>query len=333
MEESKRITMKKIAQRAKVSLATVSRVVSGSSSIRPSLRKAVEEAVRDLGYTSTKPRERTRVKKIAVMVPDITNPFFPLLLKGIANIARVQNVQIALYDSSTDETIEKNNINMLLNNGINGLIMIPFSEHISPMILKLIEEKFPLVFLDREIDREDISSVTSDNEEGAFQATKYLLDLGHKDILFISGPPHLSTSRLRARGYERALADHKIDYKGELVVVGDTSFESAYYEVNKAIDDKIRFTAVFASNDLMALGARRAIENHGFRVPDDFSLIGYDDIGFSSYFSLTTIAQPSYEMGKNSLMLLLDIMAQKRISPQRIVLRDSFIIRNSCRKI
>jgi DNA-binding LacI/PurR family transcriptional regulator len=295
----------------------------------------VAEAIRELNYElkpaySYKPDKNP---KVGLVIPEITNPYFPLLIKGITNIARVHEAEIVLCNADKDLKTEEYYINRLLDEGADGIIYIPFSEPVDPHIVRLIEAGYPLVFLDREIDRNDICSVTSDNEEGAFQAITYLLNLGHRDILYIAGPPHFSTTVSRTAGYRRGLAEMGVPYREESVLHGDTTFENAYQEISSRLKAKARLTAVFASNDLMALGAWRAVEEQGLKVPDDVSIVGYDDIPCASIASLTTIAQPSYETGRNALLLLMDLIKGRRKPPQRILLRDSLIIRKSCGKI
>jgi len=201
------------------------------------------------------------------------------------------------------------------------------------LIINLVEEKFPIVFLDRELDRNDICTVASDNEEGACQAATYLLNLGHRNIVFISGPVFFSTSVTRFEGFKRALGEFGLNLPQEMVLYGDTYQESSYQKVKGLLSRDIEFSAIFASNDVMAFGAMRALKEANLGVPDDVSIIGYDDIPFAEHVSLTTIAQPSYEVGRNALMLLMDLIHKRREPPQKILLRDSLIIRKSCRRI
>jgi DNA-binding LacI/PurR family transcriptional regulator len=175
--------------------------------------------------------------------------------------------------------------------------------------------------------------VTSNNEEGAYQAITYLLSLGHRDVVFLSGPAHLSTSVARLAGYRNGLAEFGVAEAQERIVLSDTTLEGGYRETMRLVASRVPFTAIFASNDLMAFGAWKALEESGLRVPDDVSIIGYDDIPFAEYVNMTTIAQPSYELGRNALMLLMDLIKGLRRPPQKILLRDSLIIRRSCRRI
>lgn len=333
MPRKKKVTISDLAKRANVSIASVSRVINNDTSVRPEIRSAVEKAVEELSYKPKTRSSKNRTNRIGLLIPDITNPYFPLLIKGITNIAWVQGVTTVLGNSDLNTEIETAYLRKLIETGIDGLIYIPFSEHLCPDLQKLLDQNFPIVFLDREINLNHICSVTSDNEEGAYQATTYLLNLGHRDIACISGLSYLSTSVTRLAGYCKGMAEYGVEPRSELLLHGDTSLESGYRETMKLIQSEERFTAIFATDDMMALGAWKALEEKGYAIPDDISIVGYDDIPFASYISLTTIAQPAYEIGRNALLLLMDLITKRRWPPQKILLRDSLIIRKSCKKI
>jgi LacI family transcriptional regulator len=342
MDKQKKATMKDVAERAGVSVATVSRVINNEELVSVDVRKTVRAAVEELHYVpkSTTTYSNGRAKRIGLVIPDITNPYFPCLIQGITTAAKVHDVEVVLANSDEDIESERNQVTRLLDSGVDGIIYIPFSDKNEPQFNELIEKGFPVVYLDREAHATNISSVTSNNEEGAYQAVTYLLSLGHRDILFISGPPHLSTSTARLAGYKRGLAEYGLECRKELIIHGDTKQESAYRETRKYIQKdstshtaSAAFTAIFASNDLMAFGAWKALEQNGYQIPDDISIIGYDDIPFSSFISLTTIAQPGYEIGRNSMLVLVDLITKRRKPPQKILLRDSLVIRRSCKRI
>jgi DNA-binding LacI/PurR family transcriptional regulator len=328
--------MREVADRAGVSVATVSRVINNESSVSAHIREAVEEAIDELHYEPklTVSDRKGDAYRIGLIIPDITNPYFPCLIEGISKAASVHGAEIILGNSSEDTKAENYYFNKFLDSGINGIIYIPFSTDNDPLVKELAEKEFPIVFLDREASIENVSSVTSNNEEGAYQATTYLLSLGHRDILFISGPSHYSTSTSRLAGYKRGLEEYGIDCRNELIVHGDTKQESGFLRTQEFLrNHTTAVTAIFASNDFMAFGAWKAVEQLGYKIPDDISVIGYDDIYFSKFISLTTIAQPGFEIGRNSLLLLIDLINKRRQPPHKIVLRDSLIIRRSCKKI
>jgi LacI family transcriptional regulator len=328
--------MKDVAEKADVSVATVSRVINNEPSVSSSIRTAVENAIEELNYKakSNDTDRKNHVCRIGLVIPDIANPYFSLLIKGISNIARIHGAEIILHNANSELEIEDYHFDHIRFQEIDGIIYIPFTESPNQHVMDLMEEGFPLVFLDREFELENICSVTSDNEEGAYQATTYLTNLGHREIVFISGTRHFSTSRTRLAGYKRGLKESGIQVDDSLIIYGDTSQESAYNEIQKYLDaNKKPFTAIFASNDMMAYGAWKALEEHGKQIPENISIVGYDDIPFSSFIKLTTIAQPSYEIGRNAMLLLCDLIEKRREPPQRLVLRDSLIIRKSSRKI
>ncbi len=328
--------MRNVAESAGVSLASVSRVLRGDVTVRPHIRQAVEEAIRTLNYES-KPAphngKSVPLRRIGLLIPDITNPYFPFLIKGITNIAAVQGAEVILCNANNSPAAEDEHVRRLASGGVDGIIHIPFTEQPAPAICELLDADFPFVFLDREMGLEQTCSVTSNNEEGASQAITYLLSLGHRDVVFLSGPAHLSTSEARLAGYRSGLAAYAVPEAQERIVWSDTTLEGGYSETVRLLTSHVPFTAIFASNDMMAFGAWKALEAHGLRVPDDVSLIGYDDVPFASYIHLTTIAQPSYELGRNALMLLMDLINGLRRAPQKVLLRDSLIIRRSCRRI
>lgn len=332
----KAATMKDVAERAHVSVATVSRVINSDSSVSEANRNAVTAAIADVGY-ELKPSAPGKTElRVGLVIPDVTNPYFGVLMQGITNVARVHHVELVLCNADWKAESEHYHLESLLERGVDGIIHIPFHETVDPIVSDLIDDRFPVVFLDREYPIQKSCSVTSNNEEGAYQAVTYLLNLGHREIVFVSGSRHLSTSILRREGFERGLAEFGVSHRPELLLYGDTTQESAYREMLDLLEregDRPSFTAVFASNDQMAYGAWQALETKGWRVPEDISIIGYDDIPFSSFISLTTIAQPANEIGRNALILLMDLINGRCTPPQRIVLRDSLIIRRSCRRI
>lgn len=335
--KTKAITIKEVASRAKVSVATVSRVLNNNSVVKDHLRKSVEDAIEDLKYkykpSSIPKRRKEDPYRIGLVLPNIVNPFHALLLKGISSAALVYNAELILLNSDENLETEKQHLLRAFKGAMQGVIYIPFAPQIDTAVVELIESGFPLVFLDRALNRNDICTVSSDNIEGAYQAAIYLLNLGHRDIVYISGSGHLSTSGARFEGFSMGLKEFGQKVQDELIIQGDTTFEKAYGEMQNFFKHGGRCTAVFASNDLMAFGAWEAAEETGLRIPEDLSIIGYDEIPFSAYRSLTTIAQPSYEIGRNALTLLVDLIEGRRTAPQRVLLRDSLIIRKSCRKI
>jgi LacI family transcriptional regulator len=330
---SKSPTIHDVAKRAGVSLSTVSRVLNDSESVNPQTREKVEAAIKELHYEKSKPESAKSVKKsriVGLIIPDLLNPFFPLLIHGIDQVSKIHNYSLMLCDSEDSAELEHQHISTLCERGVAGIILIPTSEATYPE--QLLKKECPFVFLDRFIEVDGASYVTSDNEEGAYQATKYLLKLGHRRIMILTGPPDLSTEQARLRGVQQALGEEGIRYDDELCVMGNYHTEEGYQVVRSMLQKGRDFTAIFAMNDMMAFGAKKALEEQGIRIPDEISLVGYDDILFSSIISLTSVSQPTYEMGRNAMVLLLDLIHGRITPPQHIVLRPSMVIRGSCKR-
>jgi len=338
MQIRKNLRIKDIAKKAGVSPSTVSRVLNNNPTVKPEIQRRVEDVLKELNYQREKSNYFRKSKKtqiIGLIIPDLLNPWFPLMIKGIENVAKIHGYSIILCDSENDPEIEKKHIINLLDKRVEGLIFIP-SPGYNDLIIDLVNQDFPLVFLDRIINCDDINCVTSANEEGAYQATKYLLSLGHKDIVYISGPKFISTEIDRFKGFQKAIEESSskgIVLKEDLILQGEYNWDIANREVSKIIESGAKFTAIFASNDIMAFGAKQAIENVGLKIPDDISIIGFDDIPFSATISLTTISQQAFEMGKNAMLLSIDLIKKRITPPQKIILNTSIVIRSSCKKI
>lgn len=331
MTIDKRPTLSDIAEKAGVSNSTVSRVINNNCSVNKSVREKVLSAIKELGYEKRIKKHKKETKQIiGVLIPNIDNAYFPLLVKAIESTAKIYNYSIILVDSEDNVEAENKNIDRLLEIGVDGLICIP-SQGNNHKIKQI--KNIPVVFLDRVIDYENICSVTIDNEEGAYQAVKYLINLGNKNIIYISGPKDISTEKHRFGGYKKALSESGIEIDSNLIINGDYKYESAYQEMKKIIKNNIFFSSVFASNDMMAFGAMKALEENNIKIPDEVSLIGYDDILFSSITLLTTVSQPKYEMGRNATIMLIDLINQRIKPPYNIILKPSMVIRSTCKKI
>lgn len=333
MSIPKTVTIHDVARRAGVSLSTVSRVLNDSTAVNAQTRAKVEAVVRELNYEKTRsegPKQARLTKAVGLIIPDILNPFFPLLIKGIEHVSKIHGYSLILCDSENDAELEQQHINNLYDNGIDGIIMIPSSETVH--VEKFVRRGIPFVFLDRFIEMDDASYVISDNEEGAYQAVKYLLKLGHREIISLTGPPNLSTEQARIKGCQRALVEEGIEGTEDRCICANYELEEAYAKISNLLQERRDFTAIFATNDMMAFGAKQAVEEHGLTIPDDISLVGYDDIRFSALIALTSVAQPTYEMGKSAMVLLLDLINQRITAPQHIMLRPSMVIRGSCKR-
>jgi LacI family transcriptional regulator len=326
----KEATLSKIARKAHVSISTVSRVLNFEPTVSDASRKKVEEVVKLHGY-ERKLSRRNLSRLIAIICPDIANPYFPLLIKGAENVVKTHGSNLILCDSEDDARVAEQHVESSLRIGVSGIIFIATTGD-NRCIARAVEARIPVVSLDRKVQVENVSYVGSDNRSGAYQAVRYLLDLGHERIVYMSGPHDISTEPERFEGYKSALQRNNVPVDNRLLLSSDYHMESAYASMNRFLDLKPDFTAVFATNDLMALGAKQALEEHGLRIPEDVSIAGFDDIPVSGVVRLTTVATPTYEMGKNAALLLGDLIEGRKVAPQTIILQPSLRIRNSCQK-
>lgn len=321
--------IREVALAAKVSVATVSRTLQMPEVVAPRTRSRVQAAIERLGYRPNAQARMLRTARthvIVALVPDISNPFFAEVIRGIEQVAHQNGYSVLLGDTQNSKVREKAYAELLETKQADGLItLLP---HIPPLTMT---GPLPIVNACEYVKDKSITSVYVDNEAASREAVGYLLTLGHRDIAFITGPMQSPISIDRDRGYERALQLAGIKRDRKLTVVGDFSVEAGIRAVDALMANEQHFTAVFCSNDEMAIGAVRAIKSSGRRVPEDISVIGFDDIRFARYMDppLTTIAQPKDELGREAMNMLIellrgvDVPARKRILPTQLVVRGS----------
>jgi len=323
-----------VAKRAGVSTATVSRVLSQPSVVAPDTRRKVMAAVERLGYTpnAAATNLRTlRTKKLVVTVPDISNPFFSLILQGIEEAAQREGYSVLLGDTQHDEQREERYALMLRRKEADGLI---FLGHRLPKeaaaLVRSMPGRAPIVNGCEFSPRLGIPSVHIDNATAAADAMDHLYRLGHRRIGIVTGPLVSPLSRERLRGATlRARAEGA---EHEFVVMhGDFSIESGAIAAERLLERAERPTAVFCFNDEMAMGVLQAARRHAVRVPQDLSIVGFDDIRFARHMDppLTTIAQPMREIGEGTVRLLLDILSGKTATPASVTLPHALVVRGS----
>jgi LacI family transcriptional regulator len=324
--------MADIARMAGVSTSTVSRVINGESRVGPELYERVRKVLENTEYHLSPPgKKRTESTTIALVVPDVMNPFFHMVLHGVEDACRRFRFSAAFYSSGNNAEIEQENIKAILDTDFPGVLFIPNSND-SVWVQQLLDAERRVVFLDRVVPGIDVPQVTANNQNGAYQATKYLLNLGHRRILYLGGNRLQSTEINRSLGFRKAFQNARIELDDDLVVSGSFELQAAYDEARDALDRNLEFTAILCADDIIALGAKNAVEEAGLRVPEDVSIVGYDDIPFAKYISLTTVRQPAYELGKNAVLLIADLLDGRTIPRRETVLEPSLIIRSTCAK-
>ncbi|MDF2945600.1 MAG: periplasmic binding protein/LacI transcriptional regulator [Bacillales bacterium] len=305
-----KLTIKDIARIANVSPTTVSRVMNGKTEYVT--QETQERVLKVIEETNYQPNQIARslvtreTRTIGLVLPDIRNPFFTELSRGIEDYANQLGYFVILCNTDHKSEKEIQYISLLKDKYIDGLIVVSSLENPISHIKKITTENTPIVLIDHKANDEEINCVYFNNYQGGYLATKHLIDLGHKNIGCITGPLHVQSAVERFNGYKDALRDNNISFKDEFIFQGNYRYEDGiesakYYK-------SIGVTSIFASNDLMALGANQKLAELGVKIPEDISIVGLDNItpiGISDSF-LTTINQPFYEMGKTACSLLLD---------------------------
>ncbi|MFN4190747.1 MAG: LacI family DNA-binding transcriptional regulator [Pseudothermotoga sp.] len=331
----KYVTMKDIAQRAGVSVNTVSKALRGKRDISKQTRQKIFKIAKEIGYIKNSTAfalRRSETKTIGVIIEDSSNPFFAEVLKGIESATRRFGYQLLLMNTETDPKLQSQAIKTLLERRVEGLLISPFGQNTEDFE-KLLKMNFPFVLLGRHMYRPDIDEIYNDEVKGGYLATKHLISKNRRRILFINTDLNNSASKMRYEGYKKALTESMMDLSEDYLipVPYDKNMEAGYQGVKRAVEKGLDFDSILCYNDLFAIGAIRALDEIGKRVPDEIPVIGYDDIVFASYFrpSLTTIRIKKYEMGFEAFKILLEKIKGKRKNYKQLVLDVELIIRRS----
>jgi LacI family transcriptional regulator, repressor for deo operon, udp, cdd, tsx, nupC, and nupG len=327
------VRIKDVAKLANVSTATVSRVLRNADNVTEETRKRVLEAIEKLNYQPNvlgRYLRRMETETILVVVPDITNPFFSKVLRGIESVAIQNGYQVLLGDTQNNVRLEEEYLNLLRQKQVDGMILLTARIHRD--LMEEISKQFPIVLACEYLEGSNIPTVSIDNISSARKATEHLIKLGHRRIAHLSGPMNIILSRDRLRGYQQAMMQYELDIDPVLIQEGDFTYELGYNLTLKLLALEKPPTAIFAANDEMAIGAIKAIRKLSLRVPDDIAVVGFDDIKIASIFepNLTTISQPMFEIGEKAMNLLLQLIEGKELDRRQFVLEDQLIVRDSC---
>jgi LacI family repressor for deo operon, udp, cdd, tsx, nupC, and nupG len=324
-----------VARRAGVSTATVSRVLSQPDLVTPDTRRKVMQAVEFLDYapnSAAKNLRTLRTGKLLVTVPDISNPFFALILQGIEDAAQRDGYAVLLGDTQHDEEREERYALMLKRKEADGLIVLGhrLPKEAAALVRSMAPRCAPVVNGCEFTPRLGIPSVHIDNAKAAAEAMDYLYRLGHRHIGVITGPLVSPLSRDRLRG-ATARAKKQHAERDFVVMNGDFSIESGAVGAERLLGRKLPPTAIFCFNDEMAMGAVETAKRRGFRVPLDVSIVGFDDIRFARCIDppLTTVAQPMRAIGEGTVQLLLAILNSDAKAPESVTLPHTLTIRSS----
>jgi LacI family transcriptional regulator len=322
-----------VAKLAEVSVGTVSNVLNGISSVKKGVRQRVLSAIEELDYHPNRAARSLaggRSHTFAFILPDICNPFFPEMVRGAMESANQASFDVFLANIDNDPQKEINYIDSFVKRGVDGLIIATSdlsskqSKHISALSI-------PVVIVDRELPGLSRDLVMVDNYDCAYQAADHLLDLGHRHIGVILGPEQTMTTRTRLKGARDALQEAGLFDPG-LVRYGSYSIDSGHEAMRAIMRKGGQLSAVFCANDLLAIGAIKAVQESGLKVPVDVSVIGIDDIMLSSLVNpaLTTIRQPTFDLGAMAAKLLIQRIQDNDAGVHRkVILPGELIIRNS----
>lgn len=329
-------TLHDIAARAGVSASTASRVLSGQAAkyrISGDTEKAVREAADALRYRVNHLARGLRLQKthtLGVVAPDLSNPFFAHIIKRIQSVAHGHGYSLVVCNTDESLALEVEQVSLLHRKRVDGLIAMPVGQgygHFEDWT----EKGVPLVLVDRCSDDLVAPGVSVDNYRGAYEATEHLIAAGHRRIALIQGLPGTSTNTARVRGYRDALEAYGIPVESDLIVGGDFRQQNGYVETKLLLRQERPPTALFATSDLIALGALDALAEEGASVPDDISLLSFDDFDFAPHLKcpLTAVWQPREMMGELAVKLLVEQFQDGARAARQVVLRPKLVVRES----
>lgn len=333
------VKMKDVAARAGVSVATVSNVFTGKHFVSPEARSRVLNAVEDLDYhinLNARGLKTVSTNTIGVVLPDITKLFFNDVLRGILETAHASDYRVTVLSSGYDYAYEKECISNLRGMNVDAIIIDSCCDYHNlkewAYELASYEGKFtPVVSIESAMDTELVSSVMIDTYYWSNKITQHLLSLGRKKIMYISGPSYLRHERDRLAGYKQALRDSGIKVSNDLIVSNDFSSGASYDTVSAALNSSVEFDAIQASNDQAAIGAIKALKEHGLKVPDDIPVSGFDNLFPSTLVepAVTTISVPRYELGSEAVNECIRHINDPSLAPRSLVLSANIIKRGS----
>jgi DNA-binding LacI/PurR family transcriptional regulator len=335
--KKKNITIHDIAKKLDITASTVSRALNNNPRISASTRELVKKTAMDLNYqpnTMASNLRRGKGNTIGLIVPRINRFFFADTISGIESVTTPAGFNLIICQSNESFAKEVENINTLIENRVDGIIISVSGEtRTSGHLKKVLQNNIPLLQYDRVIDELDISKVVNDNFEGAYQATTHLIEQGYRKIAHLAGPLQINIYNERYEGFKKALGDHKIPFRNDLVFKGVLTYQFGRDLGQKIFELEERPDAVFSAGDFAALGLMEYLKDSGLRIPNDMAIAGFANEQFTEYTDpgLTTCDQFAYEMGSMAAKLLLDEIGveEKNRLTKTITIKPKLIIRNS----
>lgn len=332
----KKVTIVDVAAEAGVSFGTVSRVINNDVHVKDETRKRVLDTMSRLKFVANRQARSLaggKTNTIGLLVPDLGTGYIGEIIRGIDSVIGEADFDLMLYTTHRKATKEVGYVNNLIQGMVDGLLLVLPRNPIDYVDF-LSSRNFPFVLIDHQGTGEECPAIGSTNWQGAYQATNYLIQLGHRRIGFITGWLDLGCAVDRLEGFKAALKNNRIPLMNDLIFEGTFAQLDGYAGANKFLGLKKPPSAIFASNDVMAMAAMDAAREKGMRIPEDISIIGFDDIPQASLVrpALTTIRQPLEQMGRTAAQVLLDIIRDPNNSYKRIELPTELIIRDSTTK-
>jgi LacI family fructose operon transcriptional repressor len=326
-------SLKKVAEKAGVSTATVSRVLSDKPHVRPQLRQRVLAAMQDLDYRPNLVARSLRVQKsriIGLIVSDIRNPFFTYVSRAVEDVAHAQGMSTFLCNSDENPEKEIQYLEQMRGEIVAGIIFSP-THQIADTFSELVVAHLPMVVIDRRVNNTDVDSVMIDNVESAYRLAEHLITHGYRRIAALFGIAS-TTGRERRKGFVQALHDHALEPDPQLVSYVNAREEDGYQATLKLLALPDRPQAIFTSNGLLATGAFRALRESGLAIPDEIAFATFDDTPWAGLVEppVTVMRQPTYEIGKTAAELLLERIQDPSRPTRQVVLQSTLVVRRSC---
>jgi LacI family transcriptional regulator len=327
-------TIRDVAKKAGVSVATVSHVINGTRKVAPETEARVRRAMEELGYQPNAIAQSLRKRTtyaIGILVSDITNPFFATLVRGAEDAALEAGYSVIVCNSDEDPQKEDMYIRALWRRRIDGMLIAPTRDGTSSALQELVRRKLPFVFVDRKAKGIEADAVLSDNIGGAYLATKHLIERGHKRIGIVLGIPGATTTEERLLGYRQALEEAGIPFSEDLVVWGGYRMEGGRKACAKLLSLSDPPTAIFSTNNLMTVGVLQELSYRRIKIPEEVAVVGFDDLEWAEivYPPLTVVVQRPYEIGYQAFKILLrrlnrsEGMQEVRVSVELKIRRSS----------
>ena len=330
-----KIKIKELAEKSGYSISTISRALNNSTLINESTRERIQKLALDYGYYSQALNVSTKIQKtkrlIGAVFMDISNPIVSKIVKGIEDYNKSDEYDVIILDSNNDSQKELYNIELLNNLGVDGIINLAV-DHESHKRIAVKNYEIPIVYICHKYEIGEVDFVCVDAYEAMYKATEYMINFGHKKVCFIGQYPKIIC---RKEAFCKAMNDYKIPFSKEDLYECIPNYEEGYRIMESIILKKKNYTGIICANDFIAIGVIDCVNNYGFSIPEDFSVVGFDNVTYSSIgaINLTTVNQPVYDIGKRAVEMIYHKITSGSKTKYYTLFESSLIIRSSCKAI